>query len=76
MEPLVSSRDVCGLPSGRSLMEETEDVLRFVHLRMAIFGLKKAGWSVAPVLEREVRELYDRIMQPVRAMCSEAAIYN
>ncbi|KDB26179.1 hypothetical protein H109_02002 [Trichophyton interdigitale MR816] len=37
-----------------------------------IFGLKKAGWSVVPALTRELDEIYDRIMQQVRTMRSEA----
>ncbi|EGE03497.1 hypothetical protein TEQG_02527 [Trichophyton equinum CBS 127.97] len=54
-------------------MEETKDVLRFVHLRMAIFGHQKAGWHGAPVLHEELRRIYDPIMEPVRIMRSEAA---
>ncbi|EGD94262.1 hypothetical protein TESG_01783 [Trichophyton tonsurans CBS 112818] len=49
-----------------------DDVLRFVYLRIAIFGLKKAGWSIVPALTRELDEIYDRIMQQVRTMRSEA----
>ncbi|EGE08468.1 hypothetical protein TEQG_07354 [Trichophyton equinum CBS 127.97] len=44
-------------------LDETSDVCRFIHLRMAVFGLQGAGWSVAPAMIEELKELYDKIME-------------
>ncbi|EGE08387.1 hypothetical protein TEQG_08799 [Trichophyton equinum CBS 127.97] len=54
-------------------LDETPDVCYFIHLRMAVFGLRGAGWSVAPAMITELKGLYDKIMEPVREMRSEAA---
>lgn len=48
---------------------------QLMHLRIAIFGLQKAGWSVAPALYQEMGRIHDRIMAPVReARCNAARV--
>ncbi|EGE08379.1 hypothetical protein TEQG_07489 [Trichophyton equinum CBS 127.97] len=53
-------------------LDETPDVYYFIHLRMAVFGLRGAGWSVAPTMITELKGLYNKIMEPVREIRSEA----
>ncbi|EGE08233.1 hypothetical protein TEQG_07160 [Trichophyton equinum CBS 127.97] len=54
-------------------LNEILDICYFIHLRMAIFGLRGAGWSVAPAMITELKGLYNKIMEPVWEMRSEAA---
>ncbi|EGE03251.1 hypothetical protein TEQG_08623 [Trichophyton equinum CBS 127.97] len=41
--------------------------------RMAIFSLRGVGWSVAPAMITELKGLYNKIMEPIREIRSEAA---
>ncbi|EGE06892.1 hypothetical protein TEQG_08746 [Trichophyton equinum CBS 127.97] len=64
------TRGTCGdcRQAGRRCepLDETPDVCHFIYLRMAVFSLRGAGWSVAPAMITELKGLYNKIIELVR----------